>query len=69
VLLLDEATSALDSEMTASVLDLLRRINAELGLTVPIITHEMQVVHPRTLSSPRSRPPRRRVRSTTPTWP
>jgi len=44
VLLSDEATSALDSETTESVLDLLRRINAELGLTVLLITHEMDVV-------------------------
>jgi D-methionine transport system ATP-binding protein len=44
VLLSDEATSALDPETTRSVLALLRQINAELGLTVLLITHEMQVV-------------------------
>ena len=44
VLLCDEATSALDDETTGSVLELLRRINAELGLTVLLITHEMDVV-------------------------
>ncbi|MBE2319031.1 ATP-binding cassette domain-containing protein [Solirubrobacter sp. CPCC 204708] len=44
LLLSDEATSALDAETTTSVLDLLRRINAELGLTVLLITHEMDVV-------------------------
>lgn len=44
VLLSDEATSALDPETTASILALYRRINAELGLTVLLITHEMDVV-------------------------
>lgn len=44
VLLSDEATSALDTETTDSVLGLLRKINAELGLTVLLITHEMDVV-------------------------
>jgi D-methionine transport system ATP-binding protein len=44
ILLSDEATSALDAETTTSVLDLLRRINGELGLTVLLITHEMDVV-------------------------
>jgi D-methionine transport system ATP-binding protein len=44
ILLSDEATSALDDETTHSVLDLLRAINAELGLTVLLITHEMDVV-------------------------
>ncbi|MBP1846916.1 D-methionine transport system ATP-binding protein [Rhizobium petrolearium] len=44
LLLSDEATSALDPETTQSILDLLRRINAELGLTVLLITHEMEVV-------------------------
>jgi D-methionine transport system ATP-binding protein len=44
VLLSDEATSALDPETTRSILDLLRRINQELGLTIVLITHEMQVV-------------------------
>lgn len=44
VLLCDEATSALDPQTTASVLDLLARINREDGLTVVLITHEMDVV-------------------------
>lgn len=44
VLLSDEATSALDSETTGSVLDLLRDLNRRLGLTVLLITHEMEVV-------------------------
>ena len=44
VLLSDEATSALDPETTVATLALLKRINKELGLTIVIITHEMQVV-------------------------
>lgn len=44
LLLSDEATSALDPETTLSVLALLRRINKELGLTIILITHEMEVV-------------------------
>ncbi|MWV48304.1 ATP-binding cassette domain-containing protein [Rathayibacter sp. VKM Ac-2803] len=44
VLLSDEATSALDPETTRSILDLLRSLNRELGLTVLLITHEMDVV-------------------------
>ena len=44
VLLSDEATSALDPETTLSILELLRRLNHELGLTVLLITHEMDVV-------------------------
>ncbi|MDI7860440.1 methionine ABC transporter ATP-binding protein [Rhizobiaceae bacterium n13] len=44
LLLSDEATSALDPETTQSILELLRQINAELGLTVLLITHEMEVV-------------------------
>jgi D-methionine transport system ATP-binding protein len=44
VLLSDEATSALDPETTRGVLDLIKSINAELGLTVLLITHEMDVV-------------------------
>jgi D-methionine transport system ATP-binding protein len=44
ILLSDEATSALDAETTTSVLDLLRQINADLGLTVLLITHELDVV-------------------------
>lgn len=44
ILLCDEATSALDPETTRSVLDLLRDINREMGLTIVLITHEMGVV-------------------------
>ncbi len=44
VLLSDEATSALDPETTRSILDLLARINGELGLTILLITHEMAVI-------------------------
>src|SRR5690606_20220809 len=44
LLLSDEATSALDPETTRSVLELLSRINRELGLTILLITHEMDVV-------------------------
>ncbi len=44
LLLSDEATSALDPETTQSVLALLSRINRELGLTILLITHEMEVV-------------------------
>lgn len=44
LLLADEATSALDPETTRDVLDLLRRVNAELGVTIVVITHEMTVV-------------------------
>ncbi|MEH6780999.1 MAG: ATP-binding cassette domain-containing protein [Rhodoglobus sp.] len=44
VLLSDEATSALDPETTDSILQLLRSINKELGLTILLITHEMDVV-------------------------
>lgn len=44
ILLADEATSALDPETTADVLDLLRKVNQELGVTIIVITHEMEVV-------------------------
>jgi D-methionine transport system ATP-binding protein len=44
ILLCDEATSALDPQTTASVLQLLAQINRELGLTIVLITHEMDVV-------------------------
>lgn len=44
VLLCDEATSALDPKTTQSILDLLKKINRELGVTVVVITHEMRVV-------------------------
>ena len=44
LLLCDEATSALDPETTRSILALLKDINARLGLTILLITHEMEVV-------------------------
>lgn len=44
VLLCDEATSALDPNTTKSILELLKRINRELGITVIVITHEMSVI-------------------------
>ena len=44
VLLSDEATSALDPETTRSILALLRQVNQEMGLTVVLITHQMQVI-------------------------
>jgi D-methionine transport system ATP-binding protein len=44
LLLADEATSALDPETTRDVLDLLRRVNSELGVTIVVISHEMSVV-------------------------
>ncbi|MER5885049.1 ATP-binding cassette domain-containing protein [Streptomyces sp. NPDC001941] len=44
ILLCDEATSALDPQTTGEVLALLRRVNAELGVTIVLITHEMEVV-------------------------
>ncbi|HLO03026.1 MAG TPA: methionine ABC transporter ATP-binding protein [Symbiobacteriaceae bacterium] len=44
VLLSDEATSALDPETTRSVLALLKEINQKLGLTILLITHQMEVV-------------------------
>lgn len=44
ILLCDEATSALDPTTTKSILQLLRQINKEFGITIVIITHEMTVV-------------------------
>ncbi|MCQ2458135.1 MAG: ATP-binding cassette domain-containing protein [Clostridia bacterium] len=44
VLLCDEATSALDPKTTHSILELIRDINAKLGITVIVITHQMSVV-------------------------
>ncbi|MGO4355750.1 methionine ABC transporter ATP-binding protein [Rhizobium sp. RAF36] len=44
LLLSDEATSALDPETTRSILALLKDINRKLGLTVVLITHEMEVI-------------------------
>ncbi|MBZ6372857.1 MULTISPECIES: methionine ABC transporter ATP-binding protein [Microbacterium] len=44
ILLADEATSALDPDTTQEVLALLKRVNAELGVTILVITHEMDVI-------------------------
>lgn len=44
VLLSDEATSALDPLTTLAVLDLLKEINQKLGLTIILITHELEVI-------------------------
>lgn len=44
VLLCDEATSALDPQTTRSILQLLRKINESLRLTIVLITHEMDVI-------------------------
>ena len=44
VLLSDEATSALDPENRHAILQLLKKINQELGLTIVLITHEMAVI-------------------------
>ena len=44
VLLCDEATSALDPNTTHQILQLIRELNRELGITVVIITHQMSVV-------------------------
>lgn len=43
-LLCDEATSALDPNNTAQILELLKRINREFGVTIVVITHEMKVI-------------------------
>ena len=44
ILLCDEATSALDPQTTKFILELIRKINKEYGITVVVITHEMSVV-------------------------
>ena len=44
LLLADEATSALDPRTTGEVLDLLGRVNRELGVTIVLITHELDVI-------------------------
>ena len=44
ILLCDEATSALDPESTQLILQLLKQINKKLGITIVLITHEMQVI-------------------------
>ncbi|OKZ55949.1 MAG: ABC transporter [Clostridiales bacterium 44_9] len=44
ILLCDEATSALDPQTTKSVLELLKQINRDYGITIVVVTHEMSVV-------------------------
>ncbi|MBO7661785.1 MAG: ATP-binding cassette domain-containing protein [Clostridia bacterium] len=44
ILLCDEATSALDPQTTESILKLLKRVNQEMGITILLITHQMQVI-------------------------
>lgn len=44
IILCDEATSALDPITTHSILDLLKKLNRQLGVTIVVITHEMRVV-------------------------
>jgi ABC-type metal ion transport system, ATPase component len=44
ILISDEATSALDPKTTTEILDLLGRLNKELGITIVIITHEMDAI-------------------------
>ena len=44
VLLCDEATSALDPKTTTQILELLKQINQEMGVTVIVITHQMSVI-------------------------
>lgn len=44
IILCDEATSALDPNTTESILDLLKEINRKIGITVIVVTHQMEVV-------------------------
>ena len=44
ILISDEATSALDPKTTSAILDLLKQLNETLGLTIVLITHEMEAV-------------------------
>ena len=44
ILISDEATSALDPKTTSSILDLLKSLNERLGLTIVLITHQMEAV-------------------------
>lgn len=44
ILLCDEATSALDPKNTKDILDLLSKINKEMGITIVMVTHQMEVV-------------------------
>lgn len=44
ILLCDEATSALDPKITKIILSLLSKINKELGITIVMVTHQMEVI-------------------------
>lgn len=44
ILICDEATSALDPDTTQDILNLLKKVNRELGITILLITHEMNVI-------------------------
>ena len=44
ILLSDEATSALDPQTTTEIVDLLRSVNREFGITIVVVTHEMDVI-------------------------
>lgn len=44
ILLSDESTSALDPIISSSILDLLKKINKQLGITIVLITHQMEVI-------------------------
>jgi len=44
ILLSDEGTSALDPKTTKSILDLLKKVRDEFGLTIVLITHQMEVI-------------------------
>lgn len=44
ILLCDEATSALDPQTTEDILNLLKSLNSELGITILVVTHEMEVI-------------------------
>jgi D-methionine transport system ATP-binding protein len=44
ILFCDEATSALDPKMTKEILYLLKELNKKLGITIVLITHQMEVI-------------------------
>ena len=44
ILLCDEATSALDPNTTTAILDLLKEINSNLGISILVVTHQMSVI-------------------------
>jgi len=44
ILLCDEATSALDPNITGSILELLKKINRDLNVTIVVVTHQMEVL-------------------------